>query len=181
MDGAERKVVWKDAAQPTSLVFSSSELGMISSAHINGSGYKELEAADGLTSVAFAEDTMFWITVSGVGTKPGSKTTISLSPPSSLPSPDTSPKTDPESSPDSVQLMNLEAQQCSQKRCSGNGHCVDSNGASGCVCSEGYSGDSCQEPISKSGLGPIIYAGCGCLCRTSDPCCCRCGGEKEGL
>lgn len=57
--------------------------------------------------------------------------------------------------------MNLEAQQCSQKRCSGNGHCVDSNGASGCVCSEGYSGDSCQEPISKSGLGPIIYAAVG--------------------
>lgn len=38
---------------------------MISSAHINGSGYRELEAGEGLTSVAFAEDTMFWLTVGG--------------------------------------------------------------------------------------------------------------------
>ncbi|XP_023814493.1 low-density lipoprotein receptor-related protein 1B [Oryzias latipes] len=286
MDGTERKVVWKDAIQPTSLVFSSNgdtiywvdtKLGMISSAHINGSGYRELEAAEGLTSVAFAEDTMFWLTVGDktrlwyredqqekklwfevdaqvvglklyskssqigsnkcvqngncehlclatpagqtcacahdflvkdnrcspeqrcpagsrlcmdqiscqpvekfcdghvdcpdhsdencVGAKPGSgtKTTISLSPPSSVPSPDSSPKAVPESSPDSVQLMNLEAQQCSQKRCSGNGHCVDRNGASGCKCSEGYSGDSCQEAITKGTLGPIIYAAVG-LC-----------------
>jgi len=57
----------------------------------------------------------------------------------------------------SIQLLNLEDQQCSQKTCSGNGHCVDIQGVVSCVCSEGYSGDSCQDDLTKATQGPIIY------------------------
>ncbi|XP_054906763.1 very low-density lipoprotein receptor [Poeciliopsis prolifica] len=72
MDGGDRKVVWKDAVQPTSLVFSSTGdtiywantgMGKISSVKTDGSGYKELEAGDGLTAVALG-DMPIWMTVS---------------------------------------------------------------------------------------------------------------------
>ncbi|XP_047448033.1 very low-density lipoprotein receptor [Mugil cephalus] len=72
MDGAERRVVWKDAVQPTSLVFSSNgdtiywadtSLGTISSVPIDGSGYRELKAGDGLAAMALSDDTLLWITV----------------------------------------------------------------------------------------------------------------------
>lgn len=102
MDGAERTVVWKDAVQPASLVFSSngdtiywadmskilagnwivsplvcsvcitnlwisSEKGTIGSVHMNGTGYREFEAGDGVTAVAFGDNTMLWMTVGGKG------------------------------------------------------------------------------------------------------------------
>lgn len=59
--------------------------------------------------------------------------------------------------------MNLDAQQCSQKRCSGNGRCVEVNGETACVCALGYSGDSCQDNLLKTMQGPIIYGAVG-LC-----------------
>ncbi|XP_023147772.2 very low-density lipoprotein receptor isoform X2 [Amphiprion ocellaris] len=62
MDGAERRVVWKDAVQPTSLVFSG--LGTIGSVPIDGSGYRELRAGDDLATVALSDDTLLWMTVS---------------------------------------------------------------------------------------------------------------------
>uniref|UniRef100_A0A3Q1FSU1 Very low-density lipoprotein receptor-like n=1 Tax=Acanthochromis polyacanthus TaxID=80966 RepID=A0A3Q1FSU1_9TELE len=72
MDGAERRVVWKDAVQPTSLVFSSDgdtlywadTLGTIGSVLIDGSGYRELRAGDGLAAVALSDDILLWMTVS---------------------------------------------------------------------------------------------------------------------
>ncbi len=63
----------------------------------------------------------------------------------------------------SGQLRNLDAQQCSQRRCSGNGHCVEANGDTACVCSLGYSGDSCQDHLLKTMQGPIVYGAAG-LC-----------------
>ncbi|XP_014831181.1 PREDICTED: very low-density lipoprotein receptor-like [Poecilia mexicana] len=71
MDGGERRVVWKDAVQPASLVFSSTGdmiywantgMGKISLVKTDGSGYKELEAGDGLTAVALG-DMPIWMTV----------------------------------------------------------------------------------------------------------------------
>uniref|UniRef100_A0A3B5LM11 Uncharacterized protein n=1 Tax=Xiphophorus couchianus TaxID=32473 RepID=A0A3B5LM11_9TELE len=70
MDGGNRKVVWKDAVQPTSLVFSSTgdtiywanAMGKISLVKTDGSGYKELETGDGLTAVALG-DMPIWMTV----------------------------------------------------------------------------------------------------------------------
>ena len=59
--------------------------------------------------------------------------------------------------------MNLGAQQCSQRRCSGNGRCVEVEGDTVCVCSMGYSGLSCQDHLLKTMQGPIIY-GAGGLC-----------------
>nr|XP_057927615.1 very low-density lipoprotein receptor [Doryrhamphus excisus] len=72
MDGAARRVVWKDAVQPTSLVFSSNGdtilwadtgLDVIGSVQLDGSGYKEVKVADGLAAVALSEDTLLWMTV----------------------------------------------------------------------------------------------------------------------
>ncbi|XP_032433515.1 very low-density lipoprotein receptor [Xiphophorus hellerii] len=72
MDGGNRKVVWTDAVQPTSLVFSSTGdtiywanagMGKISLVKTDGSGYKELETGDGLTAVALG-DMPIWMTVS---------------------------------------------------------------------------------------------------------------------
>uniref|UniRef100_A0A3Q3N1G3 Low-density lipoprotein receptor related-protein 13 n=1 Tax=Mastacembelus armatus TaxID=205130 RepID=A0A3Q3N1G3_9TELE len=63
----------------------------------------------------------------------------------------------------SSQLMNLDAQKCSQTRCSGNGHCVEISGNTACVCSLGYRGDSCQDHLLKTMQGPIIYGATG-LC-----------------
>ena len=76
--------------------------------------------------------------------------------PSSL-RPTPSPETDLDNSLNSSQLMNLEAQQCSQRRCTGNGHCVEMSGVIACVCSEGYTGDFCQDHLIKNMQGPIIY------------------------
>ncbi|XP_029959993.1 low-density lipoprotein receptor-related protein 1B [Salarias fasciatus] len=64
---------------------------------------------------------------------------------------------------DDVQLLNLEAQQCSQKRCGGNGHCVEKEGVTACVCSPGFSGDSCQGGALDLMRGPVIYGAAG-LC-----------------
>nr|XP_046242180.1 very low-density lipoprotein receptor isoform X2 [Scatophagus argus] len=63
----------------------------------------------------------------------------------------------------SDQLRNLDAQECSQRRCNGNGHCVETNGDTTCVCSLGYSGYSCEDHLLKSMQGPIVYAAAG-LC-----------------
>ncbi|XP_061673825.1 very low-density lipoprotein receptor isoform X2 [Syngnathoides biaculeatus] len=56
----------------------------------------------------------------------------------------------------SKELLNLNAQMCSQIRCSGNGHCVESGIETTCVCSTGYSGDSCQD---KSLPVPLVFGG----------------------
>lgn len=61
----------------------------------------------------------------------------------------------------SVVFRNLDAQQCSQKRCSGNGRCVEDKGDISCVCSLGYSGDSCQDHFFKTMQGPIVYGAAG--------------------
>ncbi|XP_044054121.1 very low-density lipoprotein receptor isoform X2 [Siniperca chuatsi] len=63
----------------------------------------------------------------------------------------------------SSQLRNLDTQHCSQRRCSGNGACVDTNGETACVCSLGYRGDSCQDHFLNTMQGPIIYSAMG-LC-----------------
>ncbi|KAA8592929.1 hypothetical protein FQN60_018384, partial [Etheostoma spectabile] len=72
MDGAGQSVVWKDAVQPTSLVFSSNGdtiywadtgLGTIGSVKLDGSGYRELKMGDGLAAVALSDGALFWITV----------------------------------------------------------------------------------------------------------------------
>uniref|UniRef100_A0A3Q3Q2V2 EGF-like domain-containing protein n=1 Tax=Monopterus albus TaxID=43700 RepID=A0A3Q3Q2V2_MONAL len=281
MDGAQRRVVWKDAVQPTSLVFSSNgdtiywaetDLGIISSVLLDGSGYTELKAGDGLAAVALADDALLWITVSDktrlwyrdeqqqnklwfeVGTQvvtlkafskssqagsnqctenngncqhlclatPGGRTcscghdhilvnATHCSPDQRCPSGSklcldqlsclladkfcnghadcsdhsdencvnpkqfsgvvSAPTEPPKSSPSplsettdlnttlnvSSQLMNLDAQQCSQRRCSGNGRCVEGDGDAVCVCSAGYRGDSCQDSILKTMQGPAIY------------------------
>ncbi|XP_028269129.1 very low-density lipoprotein receptor [Parambassis ranga] len=71
MDGGERRVVWKDAAQPVSLVFSSSGdtvywadtgLGTIGSVTIDASEYRELKTEDGLAAVALSDGTLLWMT-----------------------------------------------------------------------------------------------------------------------
>ena len=59
--------------------------------------------------------------------------------------------------------MNLDTQECGQRRCSGNGRCVEINGGMACVCSLGYSGDSCQDHLLKTMQGPIVYGAAG-LC-----------------
>ncbi|XP_077417010.1 vitellogenin receptor Yl [Vanacampus margaritifer] len=58
----------------------------------------------------------------------------------------------------SKQRLNLNAQMCSQMRCSGNGRCVEISEETTCVCSLGYSGDSCQD---KSMLLPIVFGAAG--------------------
>ncbi|XP_042276604.1 very low-density lipoprotein receptor isoform X1 [Thunnus maccoyii] len=63
----------------------------------------------------------------------------------------------------SSQLLNLDTQKCSQRRCSGNGRCVEINGNTACVCSLGHSGDSCQDHLLKTMQGPIVYGAAG-LC-----------------
>ncbi|XP_071778377.2 vitellogenin receptor Yl [Centroberyx gerrardi] len=293
MDGAERGVVWKDAVQPTSLVFSNNgdqiywadtSSGVISSVQLDGSGYKEFKAGDGLAALALSDDMLLWVTVSDkaklwyrdeqqqnklwfevstevaslkayskssqtgsnqctvnngncqhlclarpggrtckctddhilvnathctpgqscpAGSRPclgglpchpvekfcnghvdcpdhsdencvhlkqgtGAKATAPTQPPSSSPPPPSPPPPPPEAPGLTIttlnvssQLMNLDAQQCSQSRCSGNGHCVESNGDTSCVCSLGYSGDSCQDHLLKTMQGPIVYGAAG--------------------
>lgn len=58
--------------------------------------------------------------------------------------------------------MNLGAVECSRKRCSGNGHCVETEGGTACVCSSPFSGESCQDHLN-SVQGPIVYGAAG-LC-----------------
>lgn len=60
-------------------------------------------------------------------------------------------------------LVNLEADQCDQSRCSGNGRCVETEGVASCLCSEGYSGAACHDRVAKGMQGPIIYGAAG-LC-----------------
>ncbi|XP_037339555.2 low-density lipoprotein receptor-related protein 2 isoform X1 [Pungitius pungitius] len=60
-----------------------------------------------------------------------------------------------------VVVKDLDAQQCSHSRCSGNGRCVDADGHTTCVCSLAYSGEFCQDHILKAMQGPIIYGGAG--------------------
>ncbi|XP_037632667.1 very low-density lipoprotein receptor isoform X1 [Sebastes umbrosus] len=294
MDGAGRSVVWKDAVQPTSLVFSSNGdtiywadtgLGTIGSVQLDGSGYRELKAGDGLAAVALSDDTLLWMTVSDktrlwyrdeqqqntlwfeVGTEvvslkafgkssqtgsnqctenngncqhlclatpggqtckcahdhilvnathcspeqrcpdgsrpcldqlscqpvekfcnghvdcsdhsdencvslkqwSGSKVPAPTQPHSSTPPPPSprtplSDATGPNTTPNVNGLLrNLNAQQCSQSRCSGNGRCEETNGDTACVCSLVYSGDSCQDHLLKTMRGPLVYGGAG-LC-----------------
>ncbi|XP_072243174.1 vitellogenin receptor Yl [Leuresthes tenuis] len=286
MDGAERRVVCQDAVQPKSLVFSkngdmiywaNTRTGTIGSVNFDGSGYRELEAGDGLTAVALGDNKLLWMTVGDMtrlwyrddeqqkklwfevgaqvvslkafsksrqtgsnqcaennggcqhlclatpagrkcmcahdyvsvkdtncnperscpaGSRPcldqiscqpvekfcdghvdcsdhsdencvslkqwsGTKVSAPTKPHSpSLSSthPPTSAVTDLDTFLNvSIQLLNLE-DQCSQRSCSGNGHCVDIQGVVSCVCSEGYSGDSCQELLPKATKGPMIYS-----------------------
>lgn len=57
----------------------------------------------------------------------------------------------------STQLLKLGAEECSRRRCSSNGRCVEVNGEPACVCSAAYRGDSCQDHILKALQGPIGY------------------------
>lgn len=63
----------------------------------------------------------------------------------------------------SIQFMNLDAAECSRRRCSDNGRCEEIGGETTCVCSPAYKGDSCQEHVLKSMQGPIVYGAAG-LC-----------------
>ncbi|CAK6950498.1 Hypothetical predicted protein [Scomber scombrus] len=290
MDGAERRVVWKDAVQPTSLVLSSNgatiywadtNLGVIGSVQLDGSGYKELKAGDGLAALALSDDMLLWMTVSDktrlwyrdeqqqnrlwfeVGTEvvslkafskssqtgsnqcaenngncqqlclatPAGRTckcatdytvngthcgpelscpagsrpcldhlscqpvekfcnghvdcsdhsdencvNMKLWPGVKVPAPTESHSSSSTPSPTlsedtglnislnaSSKLLNLDTQTCSQRRCSGNGRCVEINGNTACVCSLDYSGDSCQDHLLKTMQGPIVYGVAG-LC-----------------
>ncbi|XP_031686144.1 low-density lipoprotein receptor-related protein 4 isoform X2 [Oncorhynchus kisutch] len=61
-------------------------------------------------------------------------------------------------------VRNLDVkQQCSEKRCNGNGECVETNGGTSCACGQGYSGDSCQDQLANTMQGPLIYGAVG-LC-----------------
>lgn len=57
----------------------------------------------------------------------------------------------------STQLLKLGAEECSRRRCSSNGRCVEVNGQPACVCSATYRGDSCQDHVLKTLQGPIGY------------------------
>lgn len=63
----------------------------------------------------------------------------------------------------SSQLLNLGAEECSRRRCSSNGRCVEVDGEAACVCSAAYRGDSCQDHFFKTLQGPIAYGAAG-LC-----------------
>ncbi|XP_068576830.1 very low-density lipoprotein receptor isoform X3 [Cebidichthys violaceus] len=294
MDGAGRSVAWKDAVQPTSLVFSSNGdmiywadtgSGTIGSVQLDGSGYRELKAGDGLAAVALTDYALLWMTVSDktrlwyrdeqqqnklwfevdteviglkafskssqtgsnqctenngdchhlclatpkgrtcrcahgqvlvnathcgperrcsdggrqcldqlscqpvekfcngrvdcndhsdencVGLKPWSGVEglatpqpSSSSPPTPLPPVTLSEVTGLNSTLNATGLLKiLDAQQCSQEHCSGNGRCIETNGDTACVCSLVYSGDSCQHNLLKTMQGPLVYSAAG-LC-----------------
>lgn len=63
----------------------------------------------------------------------------------------------------SIQLMKLDAAECSRRRCSDNGRCVEIGGETTCVCALAYEGNSCQEHVIKTVQGPIVYGAAG-LC-----------------
>lgn len=64
-----------------------------------------------------------------------------------------------------IQFMNLDAAECSRRRCSDNGRCEEIGGETTCVCSQGYRGGSCQEHVLKTMQGPIVYGAAGlCVC-----------------
>lgn len=64
-----------------------------------------------------------------------------------------------------IQFMNLDAAECSRRRCSDNGRCEEIGGQTTCACSLGYGGDSCQEHVLKTMQGPIVYGAAGlCVC-----------------
>lgn len=62
-----------------------------------------------------------------------------------------------------VQFMNLDAAECSRRRCSDNGRCEEIGGETTCVCSPAYTGESCQDHVLKTMQGPIVYGAAG-LC-----------------
>lgn len=100
----------------------------------------------------------------------GVKIPTPTQPHTSSPSPQPSPLLSASETPDlnstlnvSSQQMNLDSQQCSQRRCSGNGHCVGINGDTVCVCSLGYRGEFCQNHLLKTMQVPIVYGAAG-LC-----------------
>ncbi|TWW60722.1 putative vitellogenin receptor [Takifugu flavidus] len=62
-----------------------------------------------------------------------------------------------------IQFMNLDAAECSRRRCSDNGRCEEIGGETTCACSPAYRGDSCQEHVLKTMQGPIVYGAAG-LC-----------------
>ncbi|KAJ0019807.1 hypothetical protein NQD34_007376 [Periophthalmus magnuspinnatus] len=75
MDGGERRVVWKDAVTPTSLVFTSdgksvywadTSVGTISSVQLDELAYTEFKVADDLAAVALNEDVPLWMTTGDV-------------------------------------------------------------------------------------------------------------------
>ncbi|KAM9360164.1 prolow-density lipoprotein receptor-related protein 1 [Symphorus nematophorus] len=293
MDGDGRRVVWKDAVKPTSLAFSSNGdtiywadtgFGTIGFSQLDGSGYREVKAGNGLAAVTLNDDTLLWMTVSDktrlwyrdeqqqnklwfeVGTEvvslkafskssqtgsnqctenngncqhlclatpegrtckcahdhvlvnathctpeqhcpggsrpcldqlscqpvekfcnghvdcsdhsdencvslqrwSGAKAPAPTQVHSSFPAPASLPALSEVPGLNitldvSSQLRNLDSQQCSQKHCSGNGRCVETNGDTVCVCSLGYNGDSCQNNLLKTMQGPLVYGAAG-LC-----------------
>ncbi|XP_010875197.2 low-density lipoprotein receptor-related protein 2 isoform X2 [Esox lucius] len=64
---------------------------------------------------------------------------------------------------DSVLVRRLDAQQCSETHCNGNGECVERNGGTSCVCTPGYNGDSCSDELSTATQMPLICGAVG-LC-----------------
>ncbi|XP_055018140.1 low-density lipoprotein receptor-related protein 4 isoform X1 [Boleophthalmus pectinirostris] len=71
MDGGERRVVWKDAMTPTSLVFTSdgksiywadTSLGTISTVQLDEVTYTEWKVGDGLSAVTLYDDVPLWMT-----------------------------------------------------------------------------------------------------------------------
>ncbi|XP_056135703.1 low-density lipoprotein receptor-related protein 4 [Lampris incognitus] len=94
----------------------------------------------------------------------GAKATAPKKTPSSSPTPSLSETPAQVGTSVNTNLVrSLDVQQCSQSRCSGNGDCVNTNGAMSCACSPGFGGDSCQDHVLKTVQGPIIYGAAG-LC-----------------
>ncbi|XP_029999002.1 prolow-density lipoprotein receptor-related protein 1 [Sphaeramia orbicularis] len=63
----------------------------------------------------------------------------------------------------SIQLTDLDVKECSERRCSGRGQCVEVDGKTACVCSLLYSGDSCQDHLLKSMKSPVVYGAAACV------------------
>ncbi|XP_015252102.1 PREDICTED: very low-density lipoprotein receptor-like [Cyprinodon variegatus] len=99
---------------------------------------------------------------SGVEQGSGTKAASPRSPQSTLSPHTVPPKEGKNSLEDGSEIRNLEAQQCDQDLCNGNGKCVETNGVRTCECLDGYTGVSCQDDV-KSMQGPIIYGAAG-LC-----------------
>ncbi|KAK7933606.1 hypothetical protein WMY93_004502 [Mugilogobius chulae] len=74
MDGGDRRVVWKDAVAPKSLVFSrdgkviywaDTSLGTIGLVQLDELTYTELKVGDGLAAVALSDFALLWMTTGG--------------------------------------------------------------------------------------------------------------------